>query len=184
MALRNINCKNQQIKLQITGFSTSFYKYDTFNICFTSSARGKSWELSWIVWFYPHPLSHFQSVLVSTNNVKWDCLTESCSSSWSCHHGCFSQYSKPFPKSLKNYVCLYLHPLSKLDVWALLLSSLMDTPIGDSFLGLYHVSVSEERIFLSTVWIGSPAQPHHTTLSIYCIFSNWNHSEPLFEIML
>ena len=117
MALRNINCKNQQIKLQITGFSTSFYKYDTFNICFTSSARGKSWELSWIVWFYPHPLSLSQSVLVSTNNVKWDCLTESCSSSWSCHHGCFSQL-QTFSKI--STACLSLHHLSKLVVWALL----------------------------------------------------------------
>lgn len=152
---------------------------------FVLRARREEKVESWVGLFdFIRTLSHSQSVLVSTNNVKWDCLTESCSSSWSCHHGCFSQYSKPFLKSLKNYVCLYLHPLSKLDVWALLLSSLMDTPIGDSFLGLYHVSVSEERIFLSTVWIGSPAQPHHTTLSIYCIFSNWNHSEPLFEIML
>lgn len=75
-----------------------------------------------------------------------------------------SPNSKHFPYSLQNWMLISLSSVQTyvISLWAFL-SSLMETPIGDSFLGLYQVSVAEERIFLSTVWIGSPARPSHTT---------------------
>ncbi len=134
-------------------------------------------------------LSLSQSVLVSTNNVKWDCLTESCSSSWSCHHGCFSQLQTFSKISTEPFVYLFIIcPNLLCEHFSLIL------PHGYAYWWFIPWFVSCFRLWRKDLSINrmnrqpSPATPHNSIYLLYIFQLKpfrtfiWNHALELLKI--